>query len=146
VRVTNNILTNTVLRDLARNAEALLHRQEMLSSGRRIVHPSDDPLGLVAALDIESALDSLDQFGRNIDTAETFIGPAEEALRDSLDIFAQARALGLSMSSDMSTLEMRAVTAVEIDALLGEMVSLANRRVRDRYIFGGERTDQPPKM
>ena len=57
MRVTNNILINTVLRDLARGAEALLRTQEQLSSGRRIGRPSDDPVGLTAAQDLEAALE-----------------------------------------------------------------------------------------
>jgi flagellin-like hook-associated protein FlgL len=48
------------------------------------------------------------------------------------------------MGTDTATGETRQATAVEIDALLQEIVGLGNRRVRDRFIFAGERTDQAP--
>jgi len=144
MRVTNNLLVNTVLRDLARNSESLLRYQEMLSSGRRINNISDDPLGTSAAQDLEAALGAIEQFERNIGVAKTFIGPTDGILVEGMSIIESVRALGIAMGTDTATAEQRAVTASEVDGLLETLVALANRRVRDRFIFSGEQTDVAP--
>jgi len=144
MRVTNNILINTVLRDLARNSESLLRYQEILSSGRAINNISDDPLGTSSGQDLEAAIGSIAQFERNIGVARTFITPTDGVLQEGLSLLERVRALGISMGTDTATAEQRAAAASEVDGLLGTLAGLGNRRIRDRFVFAGELTDQVP--
>ena len=144
MRVTNNMLINTVLRDLARNSEALLGTQEELSSGRRINNLSDDPVGVTAAQDLEAALEAIRQFERNVGVAKSYINPTDGLLREGMSLMERARALGISAGTGTASAQMREASAVEVDALLETLVSLGNRRIGDRYIFAGERTDAAP--
>jgi flagellar hook-associated protein 3 FlgL len=46
MRVTNNMMTDSLVRYLTAQNEALYERQTVIASQKRINRPSDDPIGI----------------------------------------------------------------------------------------------------
>ncbi|MBI5233830.1 MAG: hypothetical protein HY880_05700, partial [Deltaproteobacteria bacterium] len=73
MRVTNNMMYATLKDGMSANSENLIRKYEMLSSGKKIMRPSDDPVSLAIAGDYKDIISSLGQYERNIDFAEDYL-------------------------------------------------------------------------
>jgi flagellar hook-associated protein 3 FlgL len=125
----SNILSKQA--DLART-------QQELSSGKRILSPSDDPSGAVRVLDIEEDLRLVDQFQRNASLAEGQLALEDSTLGEVTNVLQRVRELVVQANNATQTPETRSSIAVEVRARLDELVSLANTRdANDEFIFAG---------
>ncbi|WOJ96651.1 flagellar hook-associated protein FlgL [Congregibacter brevis] len=129
---------------LERQAD-LARTQQELSTGRRILSPSDDPAGAVKVLDIEEDLRQIDQYQRNASTAEGQLAFEDTTLSSVTDVLQRVRELSLQANNATIGAEGRAAIAVELDSRLEELVSLANTRdANDEYIFAGFQAESEP--
>lgn len=143
-RVTGELSRSVILANLSRSEAASLDAQEQLATGRRIVRPSDDPIGTNVVLDFELEITRREQFDRTIDTAAARVERTDFVLQQAKGILDRARVIALAQANDTATPDTRRAAALEIDQLLAEAVSLGNTRVEGRFIFGGNRSDLPP--
>ena len=60
MRVTNNMMTDSLVRYLTAQNEALYERQKLIASQKRINRPSDDPIGMRKVLDYRQTLSSIE--------------------------------------------------------------------------------------
>lgn len=60
--------------------DTVSRRQEQISTGRRLLTPSDDPIAASRALDLREVLSRLDQFDRNANIATGRLQNEEVAL------------------------------------------------------------------
>ena len=92
MRVSSTAFTNeTNVRELKASRDALEHTQQQISTGRRLVGPSDDP---VAAADAERARGQLARFElekRTMSFAKNVLGQADGALSDATGLLQNAR-------------------------------------------------------
>ncbi|HEC68000.1 MAG TPA: flagellar hook-associated protein 3, partial [Candidatus Desulfofervidus auxilii] len=65
MRVTQKIIYSHIIENLGNITEDIKNLNEMISSGKKIRHPSDDPIGTVNILEIEKLLSSIKQYRRN---------------------------------------------------------------------------------
>jgi len=113
---------------------------EQMASQKRINRPSDDPVGSTRVLDFRGVRDSIAQYGRNIENADAWLQLSEAKLENISDLIGQAREAGINNQSA----ETAQVLAQNVGSLLEEILSLANSKFGDRYLFAGSRTDQAP--
>lgn len=86
-----------------------------------------------------------DQFLMNAKLAESHLTNSDHALGELADIMVRAKEIAIGQSSGASsTDDTRLGVAEEVAQLFNQAVSIANRRVGDRYLFGGFKTDTPP--
>lgn len=137
MRITNQIQQSTSLQNIFRITEDLFQANQRLASGKRISKPSDDPLGMQDTLTLRSSIVQIQQFGRNIDNNRLFLNTADNAL-DSVGL-GISRALELAQGAlgATSDAQTRAMTAVEVQAILDQVIQEANTRVKGHFIFGG---------
>jgi flagellar hook-associated protein 3 FlgL len=69
LRVTNQSTSRQVNESLQQAFRRLSKVQEAITSGKRINHLADDPVGAVRVLDLRSTEASLDQYDRNTNSA-----------------------------------------------------------------------------
>jgi flagellar hook-associated protein 3 FlgL len=85
------------------------------------------------------------QFLKSLDYAKSFLEYSDESLHDLTESLVRAKELALSQANDASANEQtRRVTAVEMEQIFHQMVAVGNRKLGDRFIFGGFRTTAPP--
>lgn len=144
MRVTSQSLAYQVNEGLQRAFRRLAEVQEQVTSGKRINRLSDDPVGAVRVLDLRSVVASLDQDEKNISSALPFLQQGEQVLAEVGEVLGRAKELALAMANDSSSGQERALAAVEVRQLFSHLLSLANARVENRYLFAGFRNGTAP--
>jgi flagellar hook-associated protein 3 FlgL len=86
-----------------------------------------------------------EQFITNAKLAENFLSNSEAALGEVGDLIVRAKEIALGQSSGASANpQTRIAVAEEVNHLYQQAVAAANRRIGDRYLFGGYKTTQAP--
>jgi flagellar hook-associated protein 3 FlgL len=138
------MLNNQMQTNLRNNLKRIETSQERLASGRKINRPSDDPVGLSYSMRYRSDLTANDQYQRNLDSATSSIDYQETTIRQSVEVIQRARELAVQGSNGTNPDEALKSIAAEIDELTKQMHEIANSQFNGKYIFNGQRTDQPP--
>jgi flagellar hook-associated protein 3 FlgL len=144
MRITGEMLTDTVLGNLSQTLHRLDEVQNELSSGKRIAHPSDDPRGVSAALSLRSAVATGETYLKTIDSSLSWLNVTEAALGSATELMQRARELAVQGSSDTLSATQVAGLAAEVDQLLNQMVTLGNATSSGQRLFGGLRTTTNP--
>jgi flagellar hook-associated protein 3 FlgL len=117
---------------------ALDQTQRQISSGRRILNPSDDPIGASRALELRESLSRLNQFDRNAAIAENRLAQEETVLNSVNNSLQRVRELALQANSGTQSDETRGLIAIEMREQLDYLVQLANQKDGNgRYLFSG---------
>ena len=61
MRVTNNMLVNTLLRNVNNNLSTMQKKQDQLSTGKRVSRPSDDPVAVSKIIKYKTDINELKQ-------------------------------------------------------------------------------------
>lgn len=144
MRVTQSMVTSTATMYLMRDLERLQAAQEKIATGKNYTLPSDNPIAATQILHYSSRIAESEQYRRAIDSGlawnemtSSVLTQVEELLTDILDI-------SQAVSDDAATSAERAQAASSINQLLKELVMLANRKFKDKYMFGGDETLTAP--
>lgn len=114
------------------------------STLKKIVRPSDDPIGNVDLLSMRSQTVDNEQFKRNNNFAITQLEFTESSLSDLQDVLNKAKEIAISQSSDIYNNDVRKNVAQEISQLYKQAVGISNRRLGSRFIFAGHSTLNQP--
>lgn len=144
MRVTFNTIANNVLRNLSNNLTNLEKLQSQLSSGKKIIKPSDDPISTSRLMELKSTLNNNEQYSRNIDFLKTELNLADRVLQNISSTLTRAKELAVRGASDSLSQEDRYAIAKELDQLIDHLVQLGNTNISGRYIFGGYKTTKAP--
>ena len=145
MRITSSNAFESSISNLQRRQSALAQAQEQLTSGKRVLKPSDDP---AAAAQAERALAaekrSVAQL-RALDASRDAMQLSESALGDAGELLQQARELLVGAGNGSYTDADRATIANAMRGLRNDLLAIANRGDgAGRYLFGGQGADTPP--
>src|ERR671921_374771 len=143
-RITNNMLSRSVLSDLNDIAAKQAQTRREMSSGKAITKPSDDPYAAGRAISLRSDLAGIKQHERNVQEAQGWMTVTSTALSSITDMAQTARQLVVQGSTDTLPQESRNAIADQIDQLIAGMKQEANATYDGRYVLGGSRTNVPP--
>ncbi|UCD94147.1 MAG: flagellar hook-associated protein FlgL [Candidatus Zixiibacteriota bacterium] len=146
MRVTNKMMSDQVFFNLSRSLDRFAQLQAMMSSGRRISKPSDDPIGTQKDLRYRNILSEIAQFKKNISSAGNLLSNYDTILGNMKDILSTANELAISLSNDTFDATARSGAANEAESLFEQLLALANSKIEGRYVFSGYRTDTTPFM
>jgi flagellar hook-associated protein 3 FlgL len=144
MRVSSNWLTTRMIGQVQRAQARMVESQSHVASGRRINRASDDPSATNRVLALLTQGANNDQFQRNVAIAGQDLAASEAAAGALHDLLARAHELSVQASNDTMSPGDRAKIAVEVQQLLAEAVSVANRKHGDRYLFSGYKTSTQP--
>jgi flagellin-like hook-associated protein FlgL len=143
-RVPTAMTSQLMLGNLTRTSQRLLESQVQLASGLAINKPSDNPIGASLILSLQRGMDIREQRFRNLQQAESFMNVADGALGEAGEIVLQARDIASGMIGIGGDTETRRNQAEVINAMINEMVDLANTKFTSSYVFGGAQTGSAP--
>jgi flagellar hook-associated protein 3 FlgL len=143
-RITDTMISRTVLNDLNDVSLRLSQTQERLSSGKQITRPSDDPYGTSRALTLRTDISGTQQYQRNIGEADGWLNVTDSALSNISDALQRARELAIQGATDSAGQSARDAAASEIDQLIDSIKQDANATYGGRYVFSGTATSTPP--
>ena len=135
-------MTDSLVRYLTAQNEALYERQTIIASQKRINRPSDDPIGMGKVLDYRQTLSSIKQYESNIQNGKKRLEITEITL-DLVDELLQG-VRGIAMSEAGGTTESRLLTAGELENMFDQLLDLANSELNGNYMFSGYRTQTAP--
>jgi flagellar hook-associated protein 3 FlgL len=142
MRVTQNTVTQSLVRYLTAQNEALYDRQTIIASQKRINKPSDDPIAMGKVLDYRQTLASIDQYRTNIQTGMTRLDVTESTLKLVDDLLQEVRSVGQTEAG--RTTESRQLAADQVKKLYDQILDLANATHNDNYMFSGYLTKTAP--
>lgn len=122
----------------------LAHLQEQLSTGRRLLRPSDDPSDVANALKLRSKVKQLSQHGNNIEDGMGFMAVTDTALVSTNDLIQRMRELAIQASNDTLSVNERSYILKEVEQLTRQLLSIGNTQFKGDYIFGGTQTRIAP--
>ena len=119
--------------------------QLQISTGKRILTPSDDPVASVKILDFERQINVSQQYMDNADVATNKLQITDVALDSSMTVLQRVRELAVQGLSDTNNAGSRQAIAEEINQLNELMVGYANTSDSNgEYLFSGYQVDQQP--
>ncbi len=143
MRITQQMLSSNITSQLQQNLSRYEKANEQVSTGKRINSPSDDPIGVQKSLKLASQLAENEQYERNTDYALSWMETTDQALNSISNALQRANELGLQASNGTNSPEDQQTISKEIEQLRAEMQDIANTKFDGKYIFNGQRTDQP---
>ncbi|MCP4689701.1 MAG: hypothetical protein GY859_16730 [Desulfobacterales bacterium] len=142
MRVTNNLMNTMVANQLFNQTEKLFRAEEVVASQKRIIRPSDDPVGMGKVLGYRQTLSAIDQYGLNMTNGKHGISYDETVLTTVEEYLESGRQIADIHS--VGELSDRPYAIEEIDNIRVQMLSLGNAQLSGRYRFSGNKTDTPP--
>lgn len=144
MKVTSSFMYQTFLKDLNAHIEAMFKAQKQLTTGKRVLSPSDDPVAMQRIIKYRADISALDEYARLIDTAKIYNSSIESAINDLKGMVTKAKTYAVQGSTDTLSATDRLAIAREIDTLIQRSLDTINTKVSGRYIFGGFKGDVAP--
>lgn len=144
MRITQESMNRRLLADLNAGINRVDRATREMSSQRKLLRPSDDPVGAQRAVLTRSELGAIDQYQKNIAQARGFLNTTDDALTEIAGLLHRARELTVQGANDATGTAGRANLALEIDQLASALKQAANASYGGVHVFGGTRTGSPP--
>ncbi|MBC2723262.1 MAG: flagellar hook-associated protein FlgL [Desulfosporosinus sp.] len=142
MRITNNMMTQDLLRNLQASQGRMSQIQNQMSSGYRITRPSDDPVGIQNALRMKSSISAVEQWKSNADEALGLMDTTDGTLGDMTSMLQRVKELAVQASNGTLSESDRESIAIEVDQIFEQLRLVANTKNGSRYIFSGTATDK----
>jgi flagellar hook-associated protein 3 FlgL len=144
MRISTGQLYDSSLQSVLSNQGDLFTAQNQLSSGKRILRPSDDPVGAAAVIRLTEELAQLTQYNRNNDLLTNNLSQEEVVLTNITDSVNRARVLTVQAGNGILTDEDRKAISVEIEQIRDEIFDLLNaQNANGDYLFAGYQSESP---
>jgi flagellar hook-associated protein 3 FlgL len=144
MRITQGILTNSMLRNLNNSYNRLDSIQNQLATGKKITKPSDDPVVAMRGISYRGDLNNIEQYQRNIAEVNNFLDSTDVALDQATSAIQRIRELTVNASNGVYTDAERKSIAAEINQLREQLIDVGNSKLSGKYIFNGTSTTTPP--
>ena len=143
MRITNQMMTNTILMNINRNKASLSEYETQLATGKKIQKPSDDPIVAVRALRFRTSVNEITQYKTNAEDATSWASVSEQAVSNVTSIIDRLRELSVQSATDVMSASNRGNVVTEMSELTEQFLSEANASYAGRYVFGGFKTSTP---
>jgi flagellar hook-associated protein 3 FlgL len=143
-RVSESSSFHAIKHSVAKTKTRLEDLQIKGSNLKRIQKPSDDPVGNIEVLSIRSRNIDGKQYKRNASVAKAQLTFSESAVEELGNLMVKAKELAIGQASNLFDVSIRRGVAKEIEQLRNQAISIANRRLGSKYIFGGFKSLSKP--
>lgn len=126
MRISTSMIFDAGVSSMNKQSASLLHIQQQIASGRRILTPADDPVGAARVLEVIQSRDILTQYTINQDSAMSALGLAEGQLESATEILQRVRELTIQAGGPSLTASSRQAIAVELRARYDNLMGIAN--------------------
>lgn len=123
---TANMYDNSI-RNVSARQTSLVNLQENLTSGKRVVRASDDPVSAAQAERALTRISRIQTEQRALENQRNAIAQAESTMGDAISLVQEARQLMVSAGSGTLTSNDRATIANQLQSLRDQLTAVANR-------------------
>ena len=116
--------------------------QEQVTSGLRILRPSDDPGALADLFQTRSDLARVNQIDQNLAGVKAEVDTAESTIETALQLLDHAHTVGVQGAGTIQVGQ-DAALAPQVADVLKQLVGLSRTEVNGVFIFSGDQTGSP---
>jgi flagellar hook-associated protein 3 FlgL len=143
-RMSSGQMARTYVSDLRGVYASLAESQQQVSTGKTMIRPSDDPVGIAISLGLRRDQAATDAWARNIQDSLTWLNTTDRALGQALEVVQRASELAVQGANGTLSVEARNRTADAVEGLKSQFVEVGNRSLGGRYLFAGTATTTRP--
>ncbi len=145
MRMSTSMIYQQNLSGVTQNQSLWMQSGQQLSSGKRVLYPSDDPLAASQAVMISQAMSENSQYALARTFARQSISMEETVLRSAADGIKDMKTLIVNAGDGTLSDNDRDSLATQLQGLKDQLLSQANSTDGNgRYIFAGFANDKPP--
>ena len=142
MRVTNSMISRNSMTNMNKNKVNVDTLNTQMTTQKKIIRPSDDPIIAVRALRLRSNLSELNQYyERNIPDAQSWLEVTEGALENMEKLLQEIYTKCVDGSTDVKTQEDRAAILKDLQSLSKQIYSEGNTDCAGRSVFTGFKTN-----
>ena len=146
MRVTNSMLVSNLMRNLNLNMRNSDRLQNMMASGRKFAHISDDPTALIYSQAARNKLARLSHYQRTVSTAQDWLVQAEAGVMELQGVVVSAYENAVDAAHDGKTASDKEAIGKVISQLRSHFVDTLNATFGDKYVYGGYNTPGDPQF
>ncbi|OFZ17876.1 MAG: flagellar hook-associated protein 3 [Bdellovibrionales bacterium RBG_16_40_8] len=145
MRIADKMAYDQVNKSISQNRTEMASLQNQAATQKRVNKPSDDPVAASRVLSSRVEQRSTEQFIKNLNYAKSFLDFSEQSLGELTEVLVRAKELAISQSNDAgASAQSRRIVAEEVKQLHNQAIQIANRKLGERFIFGGFMTNDAP--
>lgn len=145
MRVSTSMIFDAGLASIQKQTSALLHTQQQVASGRRMLTAADDPVAMARAMEVEQAQKTNALYLSNQKVAGEGLGLVESSLSSVGELIRSVRTLAVQGGGGTLTDSDRRSIAGEIRQRFAELLGLANATDGNgQHLFSGYMGDTVP--
>src|SRR5688572_26840995 len=133
-----------LLAQLHRDQIDIQRLQSQISTGYKLLAPSDDAPAAQRGMVLQRLLELKAQAQVNLNTTTSYLDAADTSIAGVAKLLNEAKATALGVVGTTSSDTERAAAAEEIRRTIEQLVNVGNQQFRGRYLFAGARTTQLP--
>lgn len=142
MRVTNNMMINSLMYSLENNLNRMSVNQEHLNSGKKVLKASDDPISTAKILKYTTDISEFHQYEKNVNDALSMYEVTESSIAEVGQIIQRARELSVKAANGVNTPDDLQKIAAEVASLTDHLISSGNFSFAGKHIFSGYQTDK----
>jgi len=145
MRISTNSMYETATTQMGNLQSTIDRTMQQISTQRRILTPSDDPVASARALVVEQAQAMNTQFATNRQNAKSSLSHVDLALGSVTTLIQDVQALAVSAGNGSLSNSDRASKATELEGKLSDLLALANTADgAGGYLFAGFKSGSAP--
>jgi flagellar hook-associated protein 3 FlgL len=145
MRVSTNMIYDRGVGTIQQLWSNLLHVQQEVATGRRILTPADDPIAASRALDVNKSRVINAQYKVNLDTATDNLRLVENKLMGMGEILQYMRERAIGAGNGILTQQELDFFVIDLRNQFDALVALANTQdAAGNYLFSGYKADVQP--
>lgn len=145
MRVSTGMIYQAGTSAIQRQTADMLHTQQQLSTGRRILTPADDPVAAARALEVTQAKSVNEQYTLNQGAAKDALGLAENKLAAVVDLIQHLQERAVQGGNGTLNASDRQSIAADLRSAFDELMGLANSTDGNgQYLFSGYQGNTVP--
>ena len=145
MRVTQVGFYNQATQQMGKQQSKVFETQGQLSSGKKILRPSDDPALAAAINNLKSQMDVNQRYLTNLSRMEDTLKMQEASVSSSIEVVSRIKELSIQAANDTYNAADRKTLAIEVKELISSLADLGNMRGTDgAYLFSGFSQDTAP--
>ncbi|WP_066683525.1 flagellar hook-associated protein FlgL [Christensenella intestinihominis] len=143
MRITNSMMIDNLLSNLNSGLRRVGKYNDQLSSNRKIVKLSDDPVGVLNSLNARQQIRRLQQYQNNVTSARSWVTQTETALTEMEQVVINMKEL-VTAAAGVKHDEDKKIYGKQIAELTEQLLETCNSVNGDRYVFAGFNTTNAP--
>ncbi|MBW8371449.1 MAG: flagellar hook-associated protein FlgL [Thiobacillus sp.] len=145
MRISTHTLFESGAARLGELQSGLVKTQQQIATGRRVLTPSDDPVGAARALEVTQSQSLNTQYGSNRGYAKDSLGAVEGTLSSVTALLQDVKTTVVAAGNAALSDTERGFMATELRGRFDQLLGLANTRdAQGNYLFSGFQTTTTP--